>query len=161
CCSGVCSTGGVCEPAVICKGPSVSCTTNSECCTNSCVQGACAAQLCKSTGMTCAANNDCCSTICNATTHVCDAVPAGTSGSTCKTLGEACTSTAAGACCSTNCQGGVCVRAFACQANGDICSKNSDCCGNACGSVDGGVGRCVFVAGGGAGGCLQDGNPCP
>lgn len=87
-------------------------------------------------------------------------MPPGPGGDTCKTLGETCADRLE--CCSTNCQGGVCVRAFSCQANGDICQENGDCCGNVCSATAStGVGRCQVVTGGGAGGCIQDGNPCP
>jgi hypothetical protein len=73
-------------------------------------------------------------------------------------IGQAC---AAGAdCCSTNCQGGVCVRAYSCQATGDICLRSSDCCGGVCSTTDGGAGVCLALTGGGGGGCIQDGNPC-
>jgi hypothetical protein len=56
---------------------------------------------------------------------------------------------------------GACAPAYNCQANGDVCSKDADCCGNACSVNDGGAGYCMFVRGGASGGCLQDGNPCP
>ncbi len=58
-------------------------------------------------------------------------------------------------CCSTNCSGGFCARAYSCQATDDICSSNAACCSNLCSVNDGGVGRCNVT-----GGCTQDGNPC-
>ncbi|MFT3838278.1 MAG: hypothetical protein QM723_14945 [Myxococcaceae bacterium] len=63
-------------------------------------------------------------------------------------------------CCSTNCQGGFCAPAFTCQAYGDICNGNSDCCSGRCSVTDGGPGACENLSGGGGGGCIQDGNPC-
>ena len=73
-------------------------------------------------------------------------------------LGQACASK--GECCSNNCQGGFCLKAYYCQPNGDICTANSQCCGQSCSANDGGPGRCLFVTGGGGGGCAQEGNPC-
>jgi hypothetical protein len=52
------------------------------------------------------------------------------------------------------------VRAYACQADGDICYGNGDCCGNLCSANDGTPGRCLASSGGAAGSCTQDGNPC-
>jgi hypothetical protein len=160
CCTANC-LNGVCTMTVACDLPGEHCTVNTDCCTGNCTNGTCGEKRCAGIGQTCAAANDCCSTICGAN-HQCQEVPpvanTGTS-STCKTLGEACAS--GSACCSTDCQGGVCVQQAPCHANGDICHQNSDCCGNVCSAAAGGVGRCEFITGAGAGGCIQDGNPCP
>jgi hypothetical protein len=157
CCSGMC-INGMCEVPLFCKGPGETCMTGNDCCTLACTNGTCGAKQCAGDGQHCAAASDCCSTICGAG-GMCQAVPPGPAGTTCKTLGESC---AAGSdCCSTNCQGKVCVRAYSCQANGDICHQNSECCGNDCSATGGAAGRCLMVSGGGAGGCIQDGNPCP
>jgi hypothetical protein len=158
CCSGTCSSSGTCENATQCKMPNDTCTLGTECCTLNCTAGHCGSTLCHASGQACTTNADCCSTICGAT-HTCETLPPGPGADTCKTLGEACM--VGSDCCSTNCQGGACVRAAACQANGDICHTNDDCCGHVCSGTGGQPGRCQFVAGGGGGGCLQDGNPCP
>jgi hypothetical protein len=80
-------------------------------------------------------------------------------GGTCKVIGQGCA--ADPECCSTNCQSGVCSKAYYCQATGDICRANDECCGHVCSANnDGGVGRCIEVTGGGGGGCTQEGNPC-
>lgn len=157
CCSGVCSDG-VCDQPEFCSGPGAACMDDVECCTLACVDGSCGTQLCLGVGQGCADADECCSGICGSD-GTCEAVPPGPSGETCGTLGEACSG--GGDCCSTNCQGGICVRAFSCQANGDICRQDNDCCGNLCSSENGEPGRCLFETGGGGGGCLQGGNPCP
>lgn len=56
------SVGGcTCQPN--CKQNSLSCTTNTECCSGNCADGTCAA-ACKDNGSTCSANDDCCSGYC-------------------------------------------------------------------------------------------------
>ncbi len=163
CCSGVCGVDDRCNEAAFCRAPSESCTVGTECCTGSCVGGRCGAVLCRGAGQVCSSGGECCSNLCGAN-GACEVVPAGPGGDSCSTLGEVCTNTgtiAGGDCCSTNCQGGVCVRAYSCQANGDVCFRDADCCGNFCSQNDGQPGRCQFITGGGGGGCIQGGNPCP
>jgi hypothetical protein len=157
CCSGVCQ-GGTCAEATLCLPPGAACADGSECCTNSCIGGACSGTQCSGIGQGCTDGAECCSRICGGD-GTCQVLPTGPGGDDCTTLGETCTSSTA--CCSTNCQGGICVRAASCQANGDICFEHSDCCGNDCSAQNGQPGRCNFVTGGGGGGCLQGGNPCP
>jgi hypothetical protein len=160
CCSGVCRNN-LCDEPELCLGPGAACTDNLDCCTNSCVGGVCDQNLCRGVGYGCTDDAECCSRICGGD-GTCQVVPAGPGGDSCITLGEACTgTTAGGGCCSTNCQGNTCVRAAGCQANGDICFEHSDCCGNLCSATNGEPGRCIFETGGGGGGCLQGGNPCP
>ena len=152
CCSNGTCLAGLCRAPMFCSQTGVACSSPSECCSSRCANGTCASQQCTATGQTCAAGTDCCSGLCNGT---CQAVP----GGTCKVLGDSCGGN--GECCSSLCRGGVCQRAYSCQPNGDICRSNAECCGQRCAaSGDGGVGRCLFITGGGGGGCLQEGNPC-
>jgi hypothetical protein len=75
-------------------------------------------------------------------------------GGTCKVIGQACAN--GSDCCSTNCQGGFCAKAYYCQATGDVCGSDEECCGHVCSADnDGGVGRCITVTGGGGGGCTR------
>ncbi len=150
CCGGQC-TSGSCGASTFCQGAGKTCATNTDCCLGECSQGTCADSACRDTGAACAADSECCSQTC--TQGTCALL----TGGTCKVLGQACGS--AGECCSSNCVGGFCARAFSCQANGDVCTSDDECCGHSC-STDAGAGRCVFVTGGGGGGCIQEGNPC-
>ncbi|MFP2896171.1 hypothetical protein [Corallococcus sp. 4LFB] len=158
CCTGLCSDTGVCPaPSAQCTAAGAACTSGIECCTNSCLDGTCSTLQCLDVGSTCASAEACCTKLCGADGK-CAALPS-SGTSSCKVPGQACTG--AGDCCSSNCQGGVCKAAYSCQANDDLCMKGADCCGGVCSQENTGTpGRCVAVSGGGAGGCLQDGNPC-
>lgn len=152
CCSNGTCVAGLCRAPMFCSQNGVACNASTDCCSARCSGGVCSAQQCVATGQACTSAGECCSGLCNGT---CQTVP----GGTCKVVGDACTGNAE--CCSTLCQGGVCRRAFSCQANGDVCRSNAECCGQRCAvNGDGGVGRCLFITGGGAGSCVQEGNPC-
>ncbi|RYZ47162.1 MAG: hypothetical protein EOO72_00175, partial [Myxococcaceae bacterium] len=158
CCTGLCSDSGVCPaPSSQCVASGGSCSSGIECCTNSCLEGKCSSLQCLDVGSACSSAAACCTQLCGSD-GLCAALPS-SSTSSCKVPGQACTG--AGDCCSNNCQGGVCKQAYSCQANDDLCMKGADCCGGVCSQENTGTpGRCVTVSGGGAGGCLQDGNPC-
>ncbi len=164
CCSGVCQPDGSCKQ--VCKNTNDTCNSPVECCTGICTGGKCADQTCLASGSSCTAGpgNNCCSTLCSGTpSTTCQAVPPSPGSLTCKTIGELCPNGDAD-CCSQNCVNGKCARAYTCQADGDLCSFNGDCCGNTCKDASGTVltaptgvvGRCVDPSGG----CIQDGNPC-
>jgi hypothetical protein len=155
CCSGICdpATSTCNATGTFCAGPGEACGNNTDCCTNHCVGGTCTNTQCLDVNATCTSAAQCCTGLCNANGK-CDPLP----GATCGIVGQACTSGAG--CCSNNCQGGVCVRAYFCQADHDICYGNDDCCGHLCSKNDGTPGVCQVVAGGGGGTCTQAGNPC-
>jgi hypothetical protein len=152
CCSGGTCVNGLCRAPMFCSQPGVACTSPTECCSGRCTGNVCASATCTATGSTCMTGADCCSGLCNG---VCQPLP----GATCGVLGESCD--AGAGCCSSLCRGGRCERAYSCQPNDDVCRSNSECCGLRCSANnDGGVGRCLFITGGGGGSCLQEGNPC-
>jgi hypothetical protein len=155
CCSLECGLNGLCVQGSFCKNAGNSCSASTECCSNQCTNGTCSSDLCQDVGDTCATGDECCTR--NCASGQCAQIPGNTQ--TCKVVGQACT--AGTECCSTLCRNGVCEKAYSCQANFDVCSKNAECCGNSCSVNDGGSGFCQFVSGGASGGCLQDGNPCP
>jgi hypothetical protein len=158
CCSGTCGSNELCVQTDFCGNAGTPCDTANDCCTLRCVNQSCDGNFCDPIGAGCTSNDDCCSGVCGSG-GACEALPPGPGGETCGTIGETCTSTAG--CCSTNCRSGLCAPAFSCQADGDICRGNSDCCGNVCSATSPSTpGRCERVTGGGAGGCTQGGNPC-
>src|SRR5262249_13233084 len=73
-------------------------------------------------------------------------------------LGRACSGT--WKCGSSNCQSGFCSKAFSCQAVGDVCRSDDECCDHSCSATAGGVGRCLDTSGGGGSNCVQAGEPC-
>jgi hypothetical protein len=171
CCSGVCGAGSKCATADFCIDVGQACDTRypSQCCTLNCVDdgtpgdsGICATNLCAVTGTACTANTQCCSGKCG------DGTPAGGEsnsctavtpvGDSCKTLYESCSS--GPECCSENCVGGKCVRAYTCNAYDDICYRGEDCCSGLCNTTASFPGRCTKLTGGAAGSCDQGGTPC-
>lgn len=162
CCSASCIAleGGaqVCGPPIDCTPTGSACTTASECCGLSCKEGLC--QKCVADSPTpgdCTTNADCCSQNCS--NGKCAPVPVPGGGTpTCRTSGNPCT--AAAECCSKVCNGGVCADVSFCTQNGDICSRDFECCGGSCAKAAGStVGRCATVAGP-SGGCEPTGTVC-
>jgi hypothetical protein len=159
CCS------GVCDPVVHqcamgqCFGQGMPCSLNTDCCNLDCSGGTCGATACIQDGQTCGGNAQCCSG--NCVGNRCAAAnPTG-----CHTLGNACGTGDAGSgsndCCSQNCENNVCVRAAGCQATGDVCYRNGDCCAGACNIATGAAaGVCVNPNTPGVGNCGVDGQPC-
>jgi hypothetical protein len=163
CCSAICAFGA-CTTAKFCGSGGTPCTNDNDCCSMNCTDAGspgatCSAEPCKEAGLACGSGAECCSGTC--TGGSCELL----GGATCKTLGERCTG--ALQCCSKNCQGlvdadnpGWCAPAYSCNATGDICYREEDCCSGICKKTDGAAasdpGRCETSPGG----CTQDGIPC-
>jgi len=150
CCSGTC-TNGTCTPLnTTCETLGNSCTTSSQCCSTFCENGICAqGSYCGQFGDICAKPTDCCGGICTIqsghTFGTCGQ-PQQT-GAQCSAIdGVICSATDAGTtdgglpacggdCCSRDCAPWgptkvfICQPASGCKPVGDICTKNSDCCG--------------------------------
>jgi hypothetical protein len=150
CCSGTCTTG-TCTPLnTTCKTLGNSCTASSQCCSMFCENGICAQpSYCGQFGDICAKPADCCGGICTIqsghTFGTCGQ-PQQT-GAQCSAIdGVVCSATDAGLtdsglpacggdCCSRDCapwgptQVFICQPASGCKPVGDICTKDSDCCG--------------------------------
>jgi hypothetical protein len=154
CCSLACGANGLCaDSAGVCGYAGALCATDSDCCSQSCSNGTCSAGACKQATQGCSDDGQCCSGICGFG-NVCETLPPGTTGQSCKTLGEACAYPTD--CCSTNCQGGACKPAASCNAFGDVCTRPQDCCSGLCTATGGQPGRCDDASGG----CGLDGYPC-
>src|SRR5690606_7448401 len=75
CCSGNCSTAGICVERE-CKPATAECTSAGECCTGSCSEvGTCAGLRCTGDGAPCEEHFDCCSGLCNPYTGSCEPPP--------------------------------------------------------------------------------------
>ena len=106
--------------ASTCTAVGGTCTTNLNCCTQSCSGGVCAAIACTPEGAACTTAGACCSGVC--TSNVCAALPA------CTAVGATCT--ASSQCCSGHsCVSGKCA---ACSAGGATCTTASACCSDSC-----------------------------
>ncbi|MFZ5470560.1 MAG: hypothetical protein ACOZIN_14080 [Myxococcota bacterium] len=156
CCSSFCGVNGRCGQQGFCTSSGLACSSPTECCSNLCVNGICSSTQCKDIGAACSSGAECCTRSCGGDGG-CQPIPG--NNAQCLALGQGCD--AGSSCCSSLCKAGYCSPAYVCQANNDVCSFNSECCGNSCSVNDGGSGFCQFVTGGGGGGCKQDGNPCP
>jgi hypothetical protein len=160
-----------------CKTAGNSCANNSECCSQLCQNGSCVlgASYCIQTGDVCARDEDCCGRSCSkaagATIGTC-AVPAG--GATfCGGEVDGTVCNDCGGCCSRLCAPygptgvNICQPANGCHIDGDLCVKDSDCCGAAGTGLpgDGNV-VCEITAGQPVGicrnpmGCNPEGNVC-
>jgi hypothetical protein len=177
CCGGACNAG-VCQAlATTCKTGGNACSASSDCCSKLCLGGRCslASSFCIQNGDACTKPLDCCGGSCNIaagkTVGTCGALPAGASfcnGGTDGTLCNGC-----GDCCSRLCAPygpygvKVCQPAEGCHIDGDLCTKDADCCGAAGTGLpgDGNV-RCEIPAGSTVGicrnptGCNPEGNVC-
>ncbi len=139
CCSGAtCDTvAGICTSTIgMCKPGGDICEGATECCTFSCVNGACSETQCITDLEACTDSAECCSGTC--TDGACVALnPA------CKTGGNACADNTD--CCSSLCgDDGTCtLGASYCIQPGDVCVHNEDCCTAECIIADGElVGTC-------------------
>ncbi|HZS39686.1 MAG TPA: hypothetical protein VFF06_22795 [Polyangia bacterium] len=135
CCSNLCN--GTCTPLnTTCKTAGNACTGDGECCGHSCINSQCAApsqiSYCTQVGDICFKGADCCTSVCT--------IAAGASVGTCSAISSTCSvdgTTCSGCtgCCSSLCApfGGsgshICQPASGCHVKGDLCQKNSDCCG--------------------------------
>jgi hypothetical protein len=137
CCSFNCDAmTHVCAPKT-CAMTGGACALGTDCCSNACVNNACAA-MCVSDGGACTVDGACCSGKCG-TAGTC--VPLNTS---CLTDGNAC-GVGTGGCCSGFCKNGLCAPGSWCTQNGDVCAHDFDCCG----------GICTIAAGNSLGTCSQ------
>ena len=130
CCGGSCAAPASGGAARCCRDGTETCSSDSECCSGSCVNEACASKLgegclgtactagqctngvcCHAGAQACGRNSDCCSGVCTAG----QCAPA-----TCSTVG-----------CST---GRSCVNDKCCGQGGTSCASAGDCCSGACGA---------------------------
>jgi len=141
CCSGTC-VGGTCQSLnTMCKTAGNACASNDQCCSKLCKDGACSltSSFCVQTGDACLNAADCCGGTCNiaagATVGTCGAPPTGATfcnGGIDGTVCGGCND-----CCSRLCAPygpsgvNVCQPASGCHVDGDLCRKDSDCCGAA------------------------------
>ncbi len=136
CCSTRCE-GGTCKPLnPACKTAGNACGGNAECCSGTCAGGKCAVptqiSYCTQPGDICYKDNECCTGICAGAT----ATKAGTCGkitTSCQVDGLVCSGCTG--CCSSFCAPfglsgpSICQPASGCHVTGDLCHKDSDCCG--------------------------------
>ncbi len=155
CCSGICGSNKTCTPLNnTCKTLGNACTANGDCCSQFCENKICAQpSYCGQNGDICKTGLDCCGGICTVLSgHLfgtCSQPPQ--SGAQCSAIdGVVCASTqnggdagfldsgipaCGGACCSRDCapwgatQVLICQPASGCHPVGDICTKDTDCCG--------------------------------
>jgi hypothetical protein len=138
CCSANCVNGS-CQPLnSSCKTAGNACGSNTDCCSKLCASGTCqlASSFCIQLGDACAVGADCCGGTCDiaagASLGTCGQPPTGSSfchggfdGVVCNQCNE---------CCSRLCEPGpagvkICQRASGCHIDGDLCRKDTDCCG--------------------------------
>jgi hypothetical protein len=175
CCSGQC-VNNACKPlATACRTSGNPCTVvdggtgtdagSGNCCSGLCKDGICSLQAsyCTQVGDVCFSNADCCTGLCSkssatALTGICGDLKLSVS---CTIDGLKCNG--CGDCCSRLCapygSSGVriCQPASGCHVYGDLCRKNSDCCGGELpdsGLPGAGLVQCSLIAGaGGLGYC--------
>jgi hypothetical protein len=150
CCSQTCGTNGMCTPlSTSCKTLGNPCTGAGECCSQLCLNKFCAQpSYCGQTGDICGQNTDCCSGTCTKSgTNTFGTCTLPSSGG-CDIDGVVCgpqldaggftdagLPSCGGSCCSRACAPWgptkvlVCQPASGCKPVGDICAKDSDCCG--------------------------------
>ena len=140
CCSGSCVTGS-CQPLnTACYTAGNPCTDNTQCCSSLCESGTCklGASFCIQTGDVCSDSSTCCSGDCqkgSGTLGTCAPPPSGATYCSDGIDGTVCG--ACNGCCSRLCAPyaptgvRVCQPASGCRVNGDLCRKDSDCCGAA------------------------------
>ncbi len=183
CCSGTCGSGGTCTPLnTTCLTAGNACTAGGEgCCSTLCSGGVCqlTASFCTQAGDVCAKSSDCCTGTCTiaagSTLGTCAALPSlgrnncsgGTDGTVC---GGGTNDGGAGCldCCSRLCAPFaptgvfICQPANGCHVEGDLCTKDNDCCGGEAPYPDGGVPlpgattvQCLKAAGASIGYCAS------
>jgi hypothetical protein len=192
CCTGNCANG---QCAAIASSPTCTtagnaCTSSPQCCSGLCKNNVCAlaSSYCIQTGDMCFHANDCCGGLCNAPNGqavtatnpgVCSQPQSGSVNCT-GVDGSICPGGNCGSCCSRLCAPfgpsgvNICQPATGCRVEGDLCRKNTDCCGAAgsgvlgdgsvvcSNSVNGGlVGVCMTPGPTSAGGtCVPEGDVC-
>jgi hypothetical protein len=139
CCSGNCISG-LCQPLnTACSTAGNPCSGNAQCCSQLCEAGVCklGSSFCIQTGDACSDSNSCCSGDCYKVTGsqlgLCAAPPSGATYCSDGIDGTVCGD--CNNCCSRLCAPygptgvKVCQPASGCRVNGDLCRKDSDCCG--------------------------------
>jgi hypothetical protein len=144
CCSGTCGANNTCTPLnTTCKTAGNPCTPTGGdagggggCCSGLCANGVCALQAsyCTQVGDVCYRPADCCTGVCNiaggAIAGTCAMLNSPVSCAIDGTICDGC-----GGCCSRLCAPyaasgrNICQPASGCHVFGDLCRKNSDCCG--------------------------------
>lgn len=140
CCGGSCSAG-LCKPLnAACHTAGNPCTDNTQCCSSLCDAGTCklGASFCIQTGDVCSDSSTCCSGDCQKSTGTLGTCAPPPSGATyCSDGVDGTVCGACNGCCSRLCAPyaptgvRVCQPASGCRVNGDLCRKDSDCCGAA------------------------------
>jgi hypothetical protein len=140
CCGGSCE-GGLCRALnLTCRTAGNPCTDSTQCCSKLCQDGVCklGSSFCIQTGDVCSDGDLCCSGECvkGATgLGTCADAPKGSTYCSDGLDGTVCG--ACNSCCSRLCAPyaatgvRVCQPASGCRVNGDLCRKDSDCCGAA------------------------------
>lgn len=138
CCSGDC-VAGLCQAlTTACRTAGNPCTDHGQCCSQLCQDGTCklGSSFCIQTGDVCSDSSTCCSGECKkgaGTLGTCAAPPSGSTYCSDGVDGTVCS--ACNGCCSRLCAPygptgvHVCQPASGCRVNGDLCRKDSDCCG--------------------------------
>jgi hypothetical protein len=141
CCGGTC-TANVCQPVNpggTCKTGGNTCGAGTECCSHLCTGGTCDvhSSYCTQTGDVCARDEECCGGICKkasgAPLGACAVPTSGSSRCSGSVDGNVCNG--CGDCCSRVCAPyattgtKICQPANGCRINGDLCRKDTDCCG--------------------------------
>jgi hypothetical protein len=140
CCSGNCSAGLCQSLNTACRTAGNPCTDNGQCCSSLCEGGTCklGSSFCIQTGDACSDSSQCCSGDCQkggGALGTCAAPPSGSTYCSDGVDGTVCG--ACNNCCSRLCAPyaptgiRVCQPASGCRVNGDLCRKDSDCCGAA------------------------------
>ncbi len=140
CCSGNCQAGLCLRLNAACRTAGNPCTDSTECCSKLCQGGVCklGASFCIQSGDVCSNSDLCCSGECVKGANglgTCAPAPSGATYCSDGLDGTVCG--ACNACCSRLCAPygptgvRVCQPASGCRVNGDLCRKNSDCCGAA------------------------------
>jgi hypothetical protein len=140
CCSGSCN-GVACEALnLTCRTAGNPCTANPDCCSKWCDGGVCklGSSFCIQTGDVCSDSSTCCSGDCQPGTGTLGTCAPPPSGATyCSDAVDGTVCDACNGCCSRLCAPyaatgiHVCQPASGCRVNGDLCRKDSDCCGAA------------------------------
>ena len=183
CCGGNCGANKTCTALnSSCSSSGNDCAANGDCCSGLCDAGkhcALGASFCVQPGDVCGRDVDCCAADCviaaGHTVGSCAAAPKAPAYCT-KVDGQLCSG--CGDCCSRLCAPGpsgidICQPASGCHVTGDLCLKDTDCCGGdkTSGLPGAGNGNCDIQAGakigictnpvnGGKNACNPEGNVC-
>jgi hypothetical protein len=121
CLDGVCCAGMFCQEEACCIAPSFGCDSSQDCCSGSCLNGACTPL---GPGL-CSSSADCeTGLICQVVTGVCEAPV----GAPCSCDGDGPTGCVAGSCEGTYDDAGACNGICLCGSDGSPCASDGDCC---------------------------------